>query len=39
MALLDTQATVKKFINYGFSEEQAEAITDAINKQNTRIIH
>jgi len=37
MALLNTHATVKKFVHFGLSEDQAEAITEAINEQNQEL--
>ena len=37
MAVLDTHSTVKKFIKFGFTEEQAEAVVDAINGQNREL--
>lgn len=37
MALLNTHATVKKFMQHGFSEEQAEVVVDAINDQNNNL--
>jgi predicted component of type VI protein secretion system len=37
MALLNTHATVKKFIQHGFSEEQAEVVVDAINDQSNQL--
>ena len=37
MALLNTHATVKKFIKIGFKEAQAEAITEAINEQSNEL--
>ena len=38
MALLNTHNTVKKFIKYGFSEDQAEVIVEAINDQNNELV-
>lgn len=37
MALLNTHATVKKFMQHGFSEEQAEVVVDAINDQSNHL--
>lgn len=37
MALLNTHATVKKFMQHGFSEEQAEVVVDAINDQSNQL--
>jgi len=37
MAVLDTHKTVKKFIALGFTEDQAEGITDAIKEQNDSV--
>lgn len=37
MALLNTHATVKKFMQHGFSEEQAEVVVEAINDQNNNL--
>lgn len=37
MALLNTHATVKKFMQHGFSEEQAEVVVEAINDQNNQL--
>jgi hypothetical protein len=38
MALLNTHTTIKEFIKYGFSEDQAEVIVNAINDQNTQLV-
>jgi uncharacterized FlaG/YvyC family protein len=38
MALTNTHATVKKFIQHGFTEEQAEAVVEAINDQNNQLV-
>ena len=38
MALLNTHATVKKFMQHGFSEEQAEVVVEAINDQNNNLV-
>ena len=38
MALLNTHTTIKEFIKYGFSEDQAEVIVNAINDQNTELV-
>ena len=38
MALLNTHITIKEFIKYGFSEDQAEIIVHAINDQNTQLV-
>ncbi|WPX99491.1 DUF1640 domain-containing protein [Candidatus Megaera polyxenophila] len=38
MALLNTHATVKKFMQHGFSEEQAEVVVDAINDQSNNLV-
>ncbi|HNQ68354.1 MAG TPA: hypothetical protein PKN32_08240 [Bacteroidales bacterium] len=38
MALLNTHATVKKFMQHGFSEEQAEVVVDAINDQSNHLV-
>lgn len=35
--ILDTHATVKKFIKLGFEEAQAEAVVEAINEQNQNL--
>lgn len=37
MALLNEHSTVKKFIKFGFTEDQAEAIAEAINEQNKEL--
>lgn len=37
MALLNTHATVKKFMQHGFSEEQAEVVVEAINDQSNNL--
>jgi len=37
MALTNTHATVKKFIQHGFTEEQAEVVVEAINDQNNQL--
>lgn len=37
MAILNTHATVKKFMQHGFSEEQAEVVVDAINDQSNHL--
>lgn len=37
MALLNTHATVKKFMQHGFSEEQAEVVVEAINDQSNHL--
>ena len=37
MALLNTHSTVKKFIKFGFTEDQAESIAEAINEQNKEL--
>jgi hypothetical protein len=37
MALLNTHATVKKFMHVGFEEAKAEAIVEAINEQNNEL--
>ena len=37
MALLNTHATVKKFMQHGFSEEQAEVVVEAINDQSNQL--
>ena len=38
MALLNTHATVKKFMQHGFSEEQAEVVVEAINDQSNHLV-
>jgi hypothetical protein len=38
MALINTHATVKKFIQHGFTEEQAEVIVETINNQNNELV-
>ena len=38
MALLNTHTTIKEFIKYGFSEDQAEVIVNAINDQNNQLV-
>jgi hypothetical protein len=38
MTLLNTHTTIKEFIKYGFSEDQAEVIVHAINDQNTQLV-
>ena len=37
MALLNAHSTVKKFIKFGFTEDQAEAVAEAINEQNKEL--
>jgi hypothetical protein len=37
MALLNTHATIKKFMQHGFSEEHAEVIVDTINEQSDQL--
>lgn len=37
MALLNTHLTVKKFIQFGFTEDQAEVVVEAINEQNKEL--
>jgi hypothetical protein len=37
MALLNTHATVKKFMQHGFSEEQAEVVVEAIDDQSNQL--
>jgi hypothetical protein len=37
MALLNTHATVKKFMQHGFSEEQAKVVVEAINDQSNHL--
>jgi hypothetical protein len=37
MALLNTHVTVKKFMQHGFSEEQAEVVVEAINDQSNQL--
>jgi NADPH-dependent 2,4-dienoyl-CoA reductase/sulfur reductase-like enzyme len=37
MALLNTHATVKKFMHFGAKEDLAEAIVEAINEQNNEL--
>jgi len=38
MALINTHATVKKFIQHGFTEQQAEIIVETINNQNNELV-
>ena len=38
MALLNTHTTINEFIKYGFFEDRAEVIVNAINDQNTRLV-
>jgi uncharacterized FlaG/YvyC family protein len=38
MALINTHATVKKFIQHGFTEQQAEVIVETINNQNNELV-
>jgi hypothetical protein len=38
MALLNTHATVKKFMQHGFSKEQAKVVVEAINDQNNHLV-
>jgi hypothetical protein len=38
MAVLDTPATVKKFIKFGFPEAQAEVMTEVMNNQNKNLV-
>ena len=38
MALTNTHATVKKFIQHGFTEQQAEIIVETINNQNNELV-
>lgn len=37
MALLNTHATIKKFMQHGISEEHAEVIVDTINDQSDQL--
>jgi hypothetical protein len=37
MALLNAHSTVKKFIKLGFTEDQAEAVVEAVNEQNKEL--
>lgn len=37
MALINTHTAVKKFVQHGFSEEQAEVIVDVINDQSNEL--
>lgn len=38
MALINTHTTVKKFIQHGFSEKQAEVIVEAINDPSNELV-
>jgi hypothetical protein len=38
MMLINTHATVKKFIQHGFTEEQAEVIVETISNQNNELV-
>ena len=38
MALINTHTTVKKFIQHGFTEQQAEIIVETINNQNNELV-
>lgn len=37
MALLNTHTAVKKFVQHGFSEEQAEVMVEVINDQSDHL--
>jgi hypothetical protein len=37
MALLNTHTAVKKFVQHGFSEEQAEVMVEVINDQSNEL--